>query len=187
MVADRHRIAAVLAVAGLVWATGAVAALNAPGPLERPAVATAAKPSRLVAKSVPTHWWHDGSVRRPLTLDMSLEADFGPAVGTDVIRPARDASAGAGGLVSPVLRDDRGRLRALPGGVLVVLQAPLPEADARGLLEASGVRPVRALGQVLWLVEGPVGLGSLELANRLHTSGRFASAQPNWWVARTRK
>jgi len=186
MAADTHRFAALL-VAGLAWGTLAAAALPEPGPLERPAVGTAAKPSRLVAKAVPTHWWHDGSVRRPLTLDATLEADFGPAAGAAVIRPAGATPMPAGALVSPVLVDDRGRQRALPGGVLVVLHTPLPEAGARGLLEAAGARPVRALGASLWLVEGPAGLGSLELANRLHRSGRFTSAQPNWWVARTLK
>jgi len=46
---------------------------------------------------------------------------------------------------------------------------------------------VRRLSDTLWIVEGPVGLGSLELANRLQATGRFASAQPNWWVERTLK
>jgi len=39
----------------------------------------------------------------------------------------------------------------------------------------------------VWLLEGPPGLGSLELANRLHAGGQFAAAQPNWWVQRTLK
>ena len=78
-------------------------------------------------------------------------------------------------------------LRALPGGVLVTLRAPLPETEARALLERAGAKPSRALAPTLWLVEGPVGLGSLELANALHASGAFAGAQPNWWTPRTLK
>ena len=171
---------------GLSWAAGSLAALPAPGP-QPPAGATAAKPSRLAAKTIPTHWWHDGALRRPLTLDASLEAHFGPDADPRTIRPTRERSPATDALVSPVLRDDLGRLRALPGGVLVVLRAPLPETDARRLIESAGARPVRALGARLWLLEAPVGLAALELANRLHAGGLFESAQPNWWVARTLK
>jgi hypothetical protein len=160
------------------------------GPLE-PSVLplVTGKPARVAAKAAPTLWWHDGGVRRPLTIDAALEADFTPRVGKDttVLRPAGLTGKSAATGVSPVLRDDTGRARALPGGVLVVLRAPLDEASARLALTQAGAVPVRALTDTLWLVEGPTGLGSLELANRLHDSGRFASAQPNWWVQRTLK
>jgi hypothetical protein len=133
--------------------------------------------------------WHDGGVRRPLVVDPSLEADFAPRAGRNAspIRPAGTVGKSASALSSPVLRDDTGRLRALPGGVLVVLAAPADEAGARALIARAGAVPVRALGSTTWLVEAPAGLASLELANRLHASGLFASAQPNWWVARTLK
>jgi hypothetical protein len=156
-------------------------------PAEPPTIA--GKPSRVAAKSVPTHVWHDGGVERALVRVPSLEADFSPvqAGAAGPIRPAGSAAAGAAAFVSPVLRDDAGRLRALPGGVLVVLRAPLDETAARALLARAGVEPAARLSATLWRVQGPVGLGSLELANRLHASGLFASAQPDWWVERTRK
>lgn len=90
--------------------------------------------------------------------------------------------------VSEVLRNEAGSPRALPGGVIVRLQ----ESDRRNaydILVEAGLRPVRALDpeQRSWLVESPAGLESLELANRLHESGRFESASPNWWRPRALK
>jgi hypothetical protein len=177
------------------WAWTALALLVAlpvqasapPPPATTPSVS---KPARAVGKSAPTHVWHDGSVTRTLTVEPTLEADFSARVGKDagVLRPAGSA-VGKSALdqVSPVLRDESGQLRALPGGVLVVLPAPMDERAGRALIVESGGVPARALSPTLWVVEAPVGLPALEVANRLHASGRFASVQPNWWVARTLK
>jgi len=174
---------AAISVATLIAALPAGAA--AP---DRPALDTVTKPVRAKSKAVPTHAWHDGTGKRALSIDTSLEADFSPAAGDDrVLRRAGSTPKSAASLVSPVLRDDAGRLRALPGGVIVVLASPADEAAGRALLVRNGASPVRRLSDTLWLVEGPVGLGSLELANRLQATGRFASAQPNWWVERTLK
>lgn len=183
MAADRptQALAAALLAA---WAQGALATV---GPADPP---TVAKPARAIApKAAPTHTWHDGAASRALRLESGLQADFSPRAGgaAAVLRPAAATAKAADPLVSPVFRDDTGRLRALPGGVLVVLREPLPEADARALIARSGATPARALSPTLWIVEGPVGLGSLELANRLHAGGAFAAAQPNWWVERTLK
>jgi hypothetical protein len=183
MAADR--CARALAAALLaVWVPGALATV---GPADPP---TVAKPPRAIApKAAATHAWHDGAASRALRLEPRLEADFSPRAGkaAGVLRPVTVTVKSADPLVSPVFRDDTGRLRALPGGVLVVLRAPLAEADARALIARSGATPARALSPTLWIVEAPVGLGSLELANRLHAGGAFASAQPNWWIERTLK
>jgi len=191
--AARSRLAPLLVALAGSWALSAAAqtpGAPGPGPLEPSTLPTVTgKPARVVTKAAPVLWWHDGGVRRPLTVDAALEADFTPRTGKDaaVLRPAGLTGKSAAAGVSPVLRVDAGRARALPGGVLVVLRAPLDEASARLALVHAGAVPVRALTDTLWLVEGPTGLGSLELANRLHDSGRFASAQPNWWVQRTLK
>jgi hypothetical protein len=191
--AARGRFAPLLVALSASWALSAAAQVPGapgPGPLEPSTLpAVTGKPARVATKAAPALWWHDGGVRRPLTVDTALEADFTPRSGKDaaVLRPAGLTGKSAAAGVSPVLRDDTGRARALPGGVLVVLRAPLDEASARLLLAQAGAVPLRALTDTLWLVEGPTGLGSLELANRLHDSGRFASAQPNWWVQRALK
>jgi hypothetical protein len=162
-------------------------ALATVAPAEPP---VASKPARmLAAKAAPTHVWHDAGVRRVLELESTIEADFSLRLGKDsgLLRPAGVAPKSAAPLVSPVFRDDTGQLRALPGGVLVVLRAPLTEADARALIARAGATPARALSPTLWIVEGPAGLGSLEMANRLHVSGLFSSASPNWWIERNKK
>jgi hypothetical protein len=179
------RCAAVAALSVAALAAALPAGAAAP---DRPALDTVTKPVRAKSKAAPTHVWHDGAGKRALSIDTTLEADFSPAGGDDrVLRRAGATPKSASSLVSPVLRDEAGRLRALPGGVIVVLAAPADEAAGRALLVRNGASPVRRLSDTLWLVEGPVGLGSLELANRLQATGRFASAQPNWWVERTLK
>ena len=183
MAAERTLAAIVAACLG-AWTGAAFATAPSGGP---PSVS---KPARVAAtKDAPTLAWHEAGVRRALRLESTLEADFSPRLGKDAgpLRPAGAATKSAAPLVSPVFRDDEGRQRALPGGVLVALRAPLPEGDARALIGRAGATPSRALSPTLWVVEGPVGLGSLELANRLDASGAFAAAQPNWWVARTLK
>jgi len=133
-----------------------------------------------------THTWNDGQRQRRLTLQPDLQADFTPRLDKGgPIQPGTSTSASA--LSSPVLRDDNGQLRALPGGVLVILKAPLQTASARALFAQAGVTPSRQLTDTLWLIESPAGLASLEMANRLHASGLFASAQPNWWMKRALK
>lgn len=178
--------AVLLCVAG---AGAATASQQAPGPLNPAAVGTAAKPSRFTDKSGPSHWWQDGAARRPLVVDGRLEADFSPGFGkaASVLRPAGSATKSDAPLVSPVLRDETGRARALPGGVLVVLKRPLDDQAARVLIVRAGAVPARRISDTIWLLEGPTGFGSLALANRLHDSGAFASAQPNWWVERSLK
>lgn len=100
--------------------------------------------------------------------------------------------------VSPVLRDALApaHVRALPGGVIVTLKAPpagtdaaAREATARSELVEAGLEPVRAIGPTdrVWLVASPAGLESLAIANRLHESGQFESATPNWWQSRALK
>jgi hypothetical protein len=150
------------------------------------------KPASVAKRPAPTHGWIEGAVRRPLTLDASVRADFSPrAAGTGsgtVLRaadgPLKDVAAA---LQSPVLRDETGRARALPGGVVVVLAEPLGDADARALIERHGGRPLRRIADRLWLLEAPAGLAALDEANRLAATGAFAGAQPNWWMQRTLK
>jgi hypothetical protein len=125
--------------------------------------------------------WYDGDRWRSLTLVPQRVVDFTPRPGDRV--PIIEIGT-PDALRSPVLRDESGRLRALPGGLLVQLRSPLPTEQARALLKAADLQPTRAVSDTLWLVDSPLGLASLHLANRLHRSGKFASVQPNWWLER---
>lgn len=179
----------------------AVLAQPAPGPLDTSRIETVSKRPSVEGKSVAiksahTHAWHDGTAFRTLSLDPTLEACFaaGPlpqdrALGPEgrVLRPAGSTDRAQAAHISPVLRDESGRLRSLPGGVVVVLKTPMDETGARALISQAGAVALQALSDRLWLVQGPVGLGSLTLANQLQAGGLFESAQPNWWMPRTLK
>jgi hypothetical protein len=184
--------------AALLYATLLCATLSGPalaGPPPGPAGAPAPlldKPASVVKRTAPTHAWIDRGVTRPLTLDPSMRADFSPksagAASGAVLRaaggPLKDVPAA---LQSPVLRDEAGRARALPGGVMVVLAEPLDDAQARALIERHGAVPLRRIADGVWLLEAPAGLAALDQANRLAATGAFAGVQPNWWVERSLK
>ncbi len=156
-----------------------------------PAPFASAKPAASGKRVAPSHAWQDGGARRPLVLESGWRADFSGALsGKSVaLRPASDGALKdvSPSLQSPVFRDEGGRLRALPGGVVVTLREGLDEPAARAFLAAHETRATRRLGERAWLVESAAGLPSLELANRLAETGAFAAAQPNWWVERTLK
>jgi hypothetical protein len=173
---------------GLLFAVAATSAHAQPAA----APPVAGKPAAKTAPATPPLAWYDVGLRRPLTPEPALQADFSvPASGSDrVLKAAGTASRAADARVSPVFRDETGRRRALPGGVLVVLRAPADEAGGRAALAAAGApeaATARRLTPTLWRVDAPAGIASLELANRLHASGRFVSAQPDWWVERALK
>ena len=71
--------------------------------------------------------------------------------------------------------------------MIVALKEALSDDEAGARLAADGLVPVRRINARMWLVESPVGIASLDLANRLHESGRYDFAQPNWWKPRVTK
>jgi hypothetical protein len=180
-------LAIVLAAAG---AARSADAPQAPPAIAKSVRATTPDAAPGAAPAVGKHHWHSGHERRTLTLDRSLQADFSLA------RPEKSAVLRASGgqlkdvpaaLQSPVFRDDSGRPRALPGGVIVVFDAPLSEDVARTTIERHGARIARRIGERTWLLASDPGMPALELANRLHATGAFAAAEPNWWVERAKK
>lgn len=158
-------------------------------PVSKSAAAVGSAP-----KDSAAYYWYDGETRRTLRIDGSSVARFGPqaksARAADVIVPAEFArkDVSPSETVSPLLRDEAGQPRALPGGVIVTLPTDTTELEARQQLQALGVQPVRAIGAGtrMWLVAAEPGLASLQLANRLHETGQV-SAQPNWWQPRAKK
>jgi hypothetical protein len=135
-------------------------------------------------------YWYDGDVRRPLWADERQVADFSTPRGEKswVLKPASVTKEGAS--LSPVFRDgpgEKSRSRALPGGVVVTLPAGTDDARRAALFARHGLEPVRGLGAEMWLVAAAPGVASLDLANRLHESGDFKAAAPNWWQPRALK
>ncbi len=158
-----------------------------------------AKPSIVATPSTtaPAHYWYDGDRRRELLVDDRLRIDFaeGKAVVTE--KPARaDKALGStppadAPADSPVFRDADSPAvkRALPGGVILTTRGPTDAASLDRLLADQGLAVARQLDAngTRWLVETPPGIPGLEIANRLHESGDFAAAAPNWWRERALK
>jgi len=182
-------LALLVVVGGLLATTIAPAA-------ESPPVVSKHQDDRVNRPTAPTHHWYDGPdgrIRRPLWLDNESTAEF------RADRSAKSPVLRRKGLgveaksptdpVSPVFREGsaNGPAVALPGGVIVTLVSGLDETRAREMILAAGATPIRPVGARMWLVAAEPGLASLELANRLHESGRFVSAQPNWWRQRALK
>jgi len=139
------------------------------------------------------HWFDHGR-RRALRVDPDWVADFRDSKprferrDARASRPESEKAAPLAAGVSPVLRDETGAARALPGGVIVRLrEADL--ADPRKALADAGLEALRPIDpeERTWLVASPAGLETLDLANRLHESGRFESVTPNWWRPRALK
>lgn len=151
----------------------------------------------LAAHGAATHYHYENGQRRALRVDPGWIADFASPPRKSPGQAAAPMKRSIGGEkalaalppgASPLLRDEHGAPRALPGGVIVRLR-PADRASARERLAAAGLLPLRPLAPdgSAWLVDAPAGLAALDLANQLHESGRYESAAPNWWRPRALK
>ena len=90
------------------------------------------------------------------------------------------------GKISPVLYDgpgDTGGLRALPGNIIVQLDASMKSADVDQWLTKTGSVLVKklAIGSNFIVLQSAPGLASLSKANELYQDKDVVTAQPNWW------
>lgn len=178
---------AFIAAAAVALVMGAPATIRAAGTGNAPERGDDKTASMPAAKAAADgHGWYDNGVWRSLAVDATLRAEPGAATGKSLVlrRVSGPVKAAEPGEV--VLRDDAGRARALPGGVLLVAP-PGDEAATRALLARHGLTGARRIAGALWRVDAAPGLASLALANRLATSGEFVSAQPDWWLERVTK
>lgn len=150
--------------------------------VEFPAAGSSGRPA--IRQAEPGEVVESNRTSKPDAKGAASSADAGATTGST---GSGTAAAAAPAAVSPVFVDASGQPRALPGGVIVSLKEDLSEDRARATLEGEGLVPVRRIGARMWMVDSPVGIASLELANRLHDSGRFEFVQPNWWKPRTTK
>ena len=87
------------------------------------------------------------------------------------------------GKYSPVFRDG-GRLRALPGNIIVRFKSEWTETTCNNWLETQQLTLVNKLnaGNNTYVIKTEPGLAALTLANRIHQSGDVVFAHPNWWT-----
>ena len=90
------------------------------------------------------------------------------------------------GAYSPVFHDSSsasGRMRALPGNVIVYLNPLWDAATVNNWIAAHKLEVVRKLeiGVNVYVIKTAPGLDALDIANSLYLSGEVVSASPNWW------
>lgn len=155
--------------------------------------------------------WHDGRRMQQAWLDPSLTAEFGAqglaneSVVAKVVPQAQliqrqgsvrvwrlpQSSVHATrfltglGHYSPVLRDGAadGPMRALPGGVIVMLDPSWSPEEVRNWASSMQLTLVGATRAVPngFVVASEPGLAVLDLAERLRFVPGVVSAVPNWW------
>ena len=164
-----------------------------------------------------TYSWNDGRQTHTLQMLPSMEAEFTRS-GVDILsksgaiqKPATSTSPPDQGSnpvkaqsapqsqnapntpskTSPVFRDSAGRLRALPGGVLVIFHSHLTAQDRISFWHDRGINinDVTALTSIkgLYKVQTPAGMSSLYLSNTLAEYPEVKFTSPNWWKESVKK
>lgn len=95
-------------------------------------------------------------------------------------------SANFTGAYSPVLHDgptEKGRMRALPGNVIVYLNPAWDEKAVAKWASRNQLDVVRKLesGPNMYLIKTGPGLEAVETANAIYQSGEVIAAFPDWW------
>ena len=90
------------------------------------------------------------------------------------------------GAYSPVFHDSSsasGRMRALPGNIIVYFNPLWDAATVNNWIAARKLEVVRKLeiGANVYVIKTAPGLDALDIANSLYLSGEVVSASPNWW------
>lgn len=156
-------------------------------------------------------YWYDGERKRMLWEQAGLVAQFGETAASGELAarypnaallsqpsaqvrlwalPGADAqqlieSMSASSRLSPVFGDlpRGGRLRALPGGIMVHFQAHWDPARIREWLltrELTTGERLEFLDNAWWIPTLP-GLPALWIANTLYETGQVRAAYPDWW------
>ncbi|NOX43497.1 MAG: hypothetical protein GXP19_07170 [Gammaproteobacteria bacterium] len=103
------------------------------------------------------------------------------------IQSLKSMHANAKSRYSPVLQDgpsNSGRMRALPGNIIIHLDPSWEQVAVDTWLEKNKLVVVRKLniGPNIFVIKTDSGLASLEIANKFHESGEVVAAYPDWWT-----
>ncbi len=152
-----------------VWLNPGVVAEFNPGPES----ASPLKSAYSGARIVPTK--HKQAVVRLWQLDNTAET---------AIRSLK--ASHPAGKYSAVLHDgptSAGRMRALPGNIIVYLNPQWSQAAVNNWLSARKLEMVKKLeiGPNIYVIKTGPGLEALETANALYRSGEVTAAFPDWW------
>ena len=129
--------------------------------------------------------WYDGDRTRRVRLQSDLTVQTGSdGQGGEIVARSAVTGAQAQGQALPVFRSESsGKLMTLPGGVLVVFDSELDDAQISKFLTEQGISKNRVTPMLLhnaFEIETEPGFPALELANRLATSAESLVASPDW-------
>ena len=144
--------------------------------------------------------WKDGDrtltvrLQADLVVQKSADSSSGDIVAASVGEGSvvkRDAGAQAKSDDQPVFRSESGALMALPGGVLLVLDAEWTRSQTNAFFSRNAIKldRVSELGFLPngFFVETEPGFPSLNLANSLAAQDGVEVSSPNWWTETTTK
>ncbi len=94
------------------------------------------------------------------------------------------------GKYSPVLHDGphtKGRMRALPGNIIVYLDPAWNSEAVNAWVSKHQLEIVKKLeiGPNIYVIKTGPGLEALNTANKLYKSGEVVAAFPDWWEEKT--
>ncbi len=94
------------------------------------------------------------------------------------------------GKYSAVMHDgpsSKGRMRALPGNIIVYLNPGWSEAEVHNWLASHNLEIAKklAIGSNVYVIKTNPGLEALDTANILYRSGEVKAAFPDWWQEAT--
>ncbi len=134
-------------------------------------------------------FYYRNGVRHELQIDQQRRVDLGIGRGVAPRVVPGAVSAKSLGDSTQLLIDVGSQTElALPGGVVVTMPPSTSTDQALAKLQVLGIANAKAVvGSQIWMVPSASGLPALQLANRLHESGQFLAAEPNWWRKRAGK
>ena len=129
--------------------------------------------------------WYDGDRTRRVRLQSDLTVKTGSAgQGDEIVARSAVTDTQANRKALPVFRSESsGNLMTLPGGVLVVFDPELDDAQISKFLTEQGISKNQVSPMLLdnaFEIGTEPGFPALELANRLATSAESLEASPNW-------
>ena len=129
--------------------------------------------------------WYDGDRTRRVRLQSDLTVQTGSdGQGDEIVARSAVTGTQAQGQALPVFRSESsGKLMTLPGGVLVVFDPELDDAQISKFLTEQGISKGRVSPMLLhnaFEIATEPGFPALELANQLATSAKSLVASPNW-------
>ncbi len=151
----------------------------------------------------PLYTWHDGDRVLQVRLDpnLTVQSDGDGITRDDIVtRSDRTAAHGRSAVRSdgteqrstesePVFWSESGQMMALPGGIVLVLDADWDQAAVDEFLRRNGIASslVTELDFVAngFFIETDPGFPSLNLANSLASQDGVELSSPNWWFERT--